>query len=170
MNMRLPSLHQFFHHQLQRSFLAHGLDDPPTIDYVAEMLARFAHTRALYAVQDAAGRPVEYIVDMLMLHAGRRGAHARQITRHLGEFTLFMSGVFRDRVAARGQLDYYRAHGRGAFWRCAASEPSERGARTYRHLGEQFGIISDALDHLRRVQWPRAAREIDSPLRAFWQA
>ncbi len=81
-----------------------------------------------------------------------------------------MSGIFRDRVKARGQLNYYRAHGRGAFWQCAATERSECSAHLYRQLGEQFEPISDILDHLRRVQWPVSSRMGDSPLRAFWQA
>ena len=170
MSVRLPGLQHFFRHQLQRGFHAHGLDAPQSIDYVSDMLTRFAHTRALYAVTDTAGRPIEHIVDMLGLRAERRGAPARQIARHIGEFTLFMSGIFRDRVRERGQLDYYHAQGRGAFCHCAATEPSERGARLYRNLGEQFEPISDVLDHLRRVQWPLAAHTTDSPLRAFWQA
>ena len=170
MNVRLPGLQHFFRHQLQRGFHAHGLDGPQSVDYVADMLTRFCHTRALYAVQDAAGQPIEHIVDLLSLHAERRGAPARQIARHIGEFTLFMSGIFRERVKARGQLNYYHSQGRGAFGHCAATEPSERSARIYRQLGEQFESISDVLDHLRRVQWPISPRAGETPLRAFWQA
>jgi len=170
MSLRLPSLQQFFHHQLQRGFHARGLNDPPTVDYVADMLARFTQTSALYAVADASGRPIEHIIDLLIESSERRSRSARQITRHIGEFTLFMSGIFRERVRARGQLNYYRAQGQGAFWRCAATEPNERGARLYRSLGEQFESISNVLDHLRRVQWPLSVRSTDSPLRAFWQA
>ncbi|MBI5782532.1 MAG: hypothetical protein HZA69_02195, partial [Gammaproteobacteria bacterium] len=93
--MRLPSLYQFFRHQVSHGFHRHGIAEPATVDYVSDILARFAQLRHLYALQDTEGRPLEYIVDML--EAWRQNeavspSRGRFILRHLGEYTLFMSG------------------------------------------------------------------------------
>lgn len=177
--MRLPSLQQFFRHQLQQSFHEHGLNDAGTIDYVADVLARFAYTRLFYALHDAEGRPLEHIVDMLIANQeaqdGARGravrSHANTIMKHIGDYTLFMSGLFRERVAARGELDYYLAHGRNAFWRSADYEPNPARRHTFRRLYQDFAPISDMLDYLRRVQLPIEGRAgADNLLAAYWRA
>lgn len=176
--MRLPSLQQFFRHQLQQGFRAHGLRETGTIEYVSDVLARFAHARALHALRDAEGRPLEYIVDMLMSWQqaqdnarGRRSvARERAVMRHVGDYTLFMSGLFRERLKARGELNYYVANGRSAFLRSADYEPNPARRHTYRQLYQDFSPISDMLDYLRRVQLPLNGRTgSDNPLVAFWR-
>jgi hypothetical protein len=174
--MHLPSLQQFFRHQLQQSFHAHGLKDDGTIDYVSEVLAQFAYTRLLYALHDAEGKPLEYIVDMLIAneeaHEGKRQrARTNAIMKHIGDYTLFMSGLFRERVAARGELDYYVAHGRNAFWRSADYEANPARRQTFRRLYQDFAPISDVLDFLRHVQFPLQGRaDATNMLAAFWRA
>lgn len=178
--MRLPSLQQFFRHQLQQGYRSRGLSETGTIEYVSEMLARFAHSRSFHALRSADGRPLEYIVDMLAswqdaqtaAGRGRRDfARERTVTRHIGDYTLFMSGLFRERLKARGELRYYVEHGRSAFWRSADYEPNPAQRRTYQQLYEDFNPISDLLDYLRRVQLPLSGRAApDNPLAAYWHA
>ncbi len=176
--MRVPTLYQFFRHQLQRGFHAHGFREPATVDYVSDILTRFAQTRALYALRNAEGRPLEHIVDMLAEHneaqCVRRGhggrARERRAIRHIGEYTLFMSGLFRERIRARGQLGYYLAHGRTAFWRCADYELNPKQQHLYRRLYYDFGPISDVLDHIRQTQFPLGDTASGNPLAAFWRA
>lgn len=177
--MRLPSLQQFFRHQLQQGFQARGLSEAGLLEYVSEVLARFAHTHLLYALRDAEGRPLEYIVDMLISweeardggRAGRARAHERAIMRHIGDYTLFMSGLFRERLTARGELGYYVAHGRSAFQRSADYEVNPARRHTYRQLSENFSPISDHLDHLRNAQLPLRGRSASgNPLAAYWRA
>ena len=173
--MRLPSLQQFFRHQLQQAFRARGLKQTSTIEYVSEVLARFGHSRLFYALRDAEGQPLEYIVDMLAAwqeaqEGVRDRARERAIANHLGDYTLFMSGLFRDRLAARGELGYYVANGRSAFWRSADFEPDPGRRETYRRLYQDFSPISDILDYLRRVQFPLHGRAgSDNLLAAYWR-
>lgn len=174
--MRVPSLQQFFRHQIERGFQDGGLDEPETVEYVSEVLARFAETRNLYAVTDAAGRPLEYIVDFLTERQRAEGAdgtradyvRARRLLRHLGEYALFMTGLFRERLVCRGELRYYLAHGASAYWQCAEYEihPSRR--RLYRRLHTRFRPIADALNGMYRQPNP-AERAMHHPLAAFWQ-
>ncbi|BAU47092.1 hypothetical protein SVA_0511 [Sulfurifustis variabilis] len=172
--MRLPTLHQFFRHQLEQGFQARGLGKSEAVDYVSDVLTRFAQTRALYSLRDDEGRPLEHIVDMLTAcqqaqEAGSRAAVESSIVRHIGDYTLFMTGLFRERVEARGELDYYTAHGRTAFWRSADFEINPNRRRLYRQLYQDFEPISDILDYLRRVQFPLQARS-ENLLAAFWRA
>ena len=146
------------------------------MDYVSDILTRFAQTRALYGVQDSAGKPLEYIVDMLEAWRQAQGgdggssspSRERFVSLHLGEYTLFMSGLFRERLKTRGQLDYYMAHGSSAFWRCAGYEINPARQHLFRHLYFNFGKISNTLDYMRREQFPLKA-SADNMLMAFWR-
>jgi hypothetical protein len=171
--MRLPSLYQFFRHQVSHGFHRHGITEPATVDYVSDILARFAQARQLHALQDTNGRPLEYIVDMLeawQQSQGGRGSFARGrfILRHLGEYTLFMSGLFRERLKTRGELDYYLAHGSSAYWRCADNEVNPRQRQVYWQLHADFGLISSTLDKIRREQFPLPP-SAENVLTAFWR-
>ena len=174
--MLLPSLYQFFRHQVSHGFHRHGIAEPATVDYVSDVLTRFAHTRLLYALQDSGGRPLEYVVDMLeawqQAQAGETGpsrrARSRYVLRHLGEYALFMSGIFRDRLRRRGELDYYLAHGSSAYRHCADGELNPRQRQVYRHLHEDFGRISNTLDNMRREQFPLQP-SAENMLTAFWR-
>jgi len=160
--MRTVNLYQFFRHQLQQSFGKHGLTEPETVDYVSDILTRFAHTRSLYALRDGDGLPLEYIADMLAEIYGNSGTgnrlpdRSRQATviRHIGEYTLFMSGLFRERLQARGELDYYHTHGSSAYWHCADFEPHPLRKQLFRGLYVNFRHITDILDAMRRYQFP----------------
>lgn len=158
--MRLPSLYQFFRHQVQHGFGKHGLAEPETVDYVSDMLTRFAHTRSLYPINDPEGRAVDRIADMLAQSytsaewEDRAPDRHRQasLSRHVGEYTLFMSGLFRDRLRTRGELGYYLANGQSAFWRCAKYEINPKRQNVFRRLYSDFTSIADALDHMARFQ------------------
>lgn len=175
--MRIPTLHQFFRHQLSHDFATRGLSEPATVDYVSEVLARFAHTRTLYAVTDTQGRPLEYVVDYLVEERGdgdRRPdrARSRSLLRHLGEYTLFMSGLFRDRLKTRGELNYYLAQGANAYLRCADFEPQAGRRQLFRRLHENFIRIADTLDDMRRTRLPLPAGgaiNADSMMAALWR-
>ncbi len=175
--MPVPTLYQFFRHQVRHGFLAHGLAEPTVVDYISDILSRFAETRALYALQDSGGQPLEYIVDMLeewLRAQGSEGGAAspsreRFVMRHLGEYTLFMSGLFRERLKKRGELNYYLAHGRSAYWRCADHEAHPPRRQLYWRLHHDFGRISNTLDHMRHEQFPLTAPPSGNLLMAFWR-
>ena len=175
--MRIPSLQQFFHRQVQQGFGRHGLAQPATVDYVSDVLTRFAHTRALYPIHGRDDRPIEHIAGLIMEWRTAQGdldipadrGREALVVRHIGEYALFMSGLFRARLAARGQLGYYLSHGRGAYWRCATRESNPRQARVFEGLHRDFERIARALDDMRATQWPLHATAPVSPLLAWWR-
>lgn len=158
--MRLPTLQQFFRRQVRHGFGKHGLAEPATVDYVTDVLTRFAHTRSLYAVQDRQGRPLDRITDLMAEWHGpgpddSPDRHRQaSVARHIGEYTLFMSGLFRDRLRSRGELDYYMANGRNAFLHCSYYELNPTRQNVFRGLHFNFRQIANALDHMVRLQFP----------------
>ncbi len=160
--MLVPTLYQFFRRQVQQGLGEQGIAEPATVDYVSDVLTRMAHTAALYPLRDAEGSPLERIAQFLLEWqradgvSGERADRSRQvlITRHLAEYTLFMSGLFRDRLQARGEVAYYMEHGRSAFWQTADYESNQKRRQVFRRLGVDFARVADTLDHMRRVQLP----------------
>lgn len=174
----MPGLYQFFHRHVERGFSEHGLGDPAVVDYVSDLLARFARTSALYAVKDAEGAPLERVAQVMMeiqraqgLADDARPDRPREalLATHLGEYTLFMSGLFRERLKARGELNYYVEHGRSAYRHSAGLERNAQRARLFNRLYVTFDRISGTLDHIRREQFPMQAGPRDTPLTALWR-
>ncbi len=170
--MSTPTLRQFFRHQLARGFERCGLAVPQALDYVSDMLSRFAHTRALYPLKDGTGRPLDRLADMQSVRQQVGHETGREVLRHIGEYALFMSGLFRERVSARGELEYYFAEGAGAYSGCAAHEQNPTHRQLYRRVCHQFRVISGALDQVRQEDWPLDAAPLpasETLLQAFWR-
>ena len=73
-----------------------GIGDPHLVDYLSTLLSRFIHVQAIYRLSNAQGRRLEEVADM-MLEAESlppEGRTRREIYRHIGDFTLFWTGVY----------------------------------------------------------------------------
>jgi hypothetical protein len=162
--MASPTLAQFFRHQLARVFADDGLTDPSALDYVSDLLARFARPQALYPYA-IDGRPLEHLVDLWSLYraaqSDARGGQTRahQVLHHLGEYSLFMSGLFRERLRRRGELEYYLDQGASAYSHCADREPLPPRRSLFHRLHRNFRVVSSSLDRLRRQHWPLTDRD-----------
>lgn len=75
-----------------------GLCDPTLLDYLAGLLTEFIHVERINALGDGTGRRVEDLADMLhrieVEHVPERDARLREIHRHIGDYTLFWTGVY----------------------------------------------------------------------------
>src|SRR5947209_10833543 len=73
-----------------------GVGDPPLVDYLSTLLARFVHVDAIYRLKNGSGQQLEQVVDMLLeaeaLPPG--GRTRREYHRHVGDFALFWTGVY----------------------------------------------------------------------------
>lgn len=178
--MLTPTLYQFFRRHVQRGFGMHGIDEPATVDYVSDVLTRFAHTPALYSIKDSTtGISLERIAQLLVewrrAQGGDEGRADRGrealVIRHIGEYAMFMSGLFRERLRARGELNYYLDNGRSAYWRSADYEHNPARARVFRRLYYDLERIAVALDAMRREQFPLELEGFDTntPVVALWR-
>jgi hypothetical protein len=178
--MLVPGLYPFFRRHVQHGFGTCGLDQPALIDYVSDLLARFARVGTAFPFRSTEGRAIDTIAGLLVewqtaLGDERRPpsrAHEIALLHHVADYALFMSGLFRERLKARGQVAYYREQGAGAFARCARLEGEPARARVYYRVSHDFQPIADALDALwhHRLPAPAPAGTPVSPLAALWRA
>ena len=100
----MPSLRRFFEDFVWRRFFEDiGLEEPAVARYVTDLLADFAHTESLYRIRNAAGRRLEEVAEMLIESNPALDASSfdreRAVRKHVGDYTLFMTGIFPENVA-----------------------------------------------------------------------
>jgi hypothetical protein len=111
------ALRKFFQNFVWRRFFEDiRLGEPRIALYVTDLLADFAHTDSLYRIQNAFGRRLDDVGEMLieshpMLEASSFGRE-RAVRKHVGDYTLFMTGLFPEYVANLHQARHPRL---GAF-------------------------------------------------------
>ncbi|MBI3454644.1 MAG: hypothetical protein HY002_02490 [Candidatus Rokubacteria bacterium] len=171
-----PSLKRFFDPLVRRS-----LDDlwmggqPVVADYLSSLLARFARTDQLYALRGAAGQRLESIVEML-LEIQLAWAfdepqfdpfRERDVRQHIGDYTLFMTGIFPEHVERRASTGFYVREGKRAYKVVADFERSALtpGAGLFAVLSAQFEGYATALQYMRRVYLRPA--DVPSSLQPF---
>src|SRR5262245_2949185 len=73
-----------------------GIGDPPLIDYLAALLSRFLHVNAIFRLRNSRGRRLEEVADMMLEAEAMppEGRTRREVYRHIGDFTLFWTGVY----------------------------------------------------------------------------
>ena len=73
-----------------------GVGDPRLIDYLSELLARFVHLDAVYRLRNTQGRRLEEVAEMMIEAEAMpaEGRTRREVHRHIGDFTLFWTGVY----------------------------------------------------------------------------
>ena len=170
-----PALLAFFLPLTRRTCSELGIGDATVAAYLADVLAEFARSDRLYRLATPSGQRLASVVEMLAAGpppAGRDGE--RLFHRYVGDFALFMSGLFRPFVERGGFLGYYLDEGARAYARVGALSDGPRGERVlYGELAARFEHYAGALDYLRKVRFPGLAgrdpvasfvREIDAVL------
>ena len=139
------------------------MHDEPAAAYLADVLTRFARTDALFP-RGVADTRLETVVDMLLEaqavwdHASVTFQPEREVSvrRHIGDYTLFMTGVFPERVARVASTRYYVDQGKRAYHFVSEYDRASRqptGRSLYRRLAERFERYMAALDYARRVHF-----------------
>ena len=101
-----------------------GVADPDLIDYLSALLSRFVHVDAVHRLRDAAGRRLDRVVDMVAEAAALPpgGRTAREVHRHIGDFTLFWTGVYPEMLQrlrnalSKDQLIDYQEQGKRSYY------------------------------------------------------
>jgi hypothetical protein len=99
-------------HPLQKLFIdlvgqhyAHeiGIRDPELVGYVAHLLTEFCDAEQLFKIQNAFGKPIADVGEMLLEADPVFGPapsfdRERQIRKHIGDYTLFFAGMFPESI------------------------------------------------------------------------
>jgi hypothetical protein len=140
-----------------------GLADPPVIDYLSNLMLRFARFDATHRVRNRLGKPVVEVADMLCEAESRIGLARRDVHRHIGDVTLFWTGVFPESLQQLRSIekkDYfvdYCSQGKRAYY-IASTIQTDRSEDTpnevLHRLSEQFELCAYGLGEVRR-EWER---------------
>ena len=168
---RASAIRRFFNGLTEYAFYARlGVTDTMLVDYIAELLVRFVRSDELYPVRSVRGQRLVQVADLLAEAQYREGSARRQVHRHIGDFTLFWTGVYPEVVDGmrRGSKDAlldYQQQGKRAYW-IASTIPVEKEAapaEVLKQLSEQFDLCVYGLGEVRR-QWEEQRTEPDAPL------
>ena len=84
------------------------LEDADVADYVSDMLTNFTHVENLFRVRNARGKRLTDVAEMLVESNPLLDAPSfdreRAVRKHVGDFTLFYTGLFPEAVGALPKL------------------------------------------------------------------
>lgn len=103
---RSHPLRQLFRELVERHFFRDvQVRDPRAAGYVSNLLTDFTDSDRVYQIRDAQGRRLDEVGEMLLESdpLGPEGSFERErrVRKHIGDYALFMSGMFPESVAAR---------------------------------------------------------------------
>src|SRR5262245_49285365 len=158
---RKPGLARFFERVVRQALGDLRLGGPIEGAYLAALLTRFASTDELYRIRDAAGRPLDSVAGLLIEAERAWDFRApdfdpfreRRVRQHVGDYALFMTGLFREHVERRVGAAYYVRQGQRAYQAVADFERSalRPEASLFGALAAGFERYAAALAYLRRV-------------------
>ncbi len=129
-------------------------------EYVSSLLVRFAHTEQLYKVRNAQGERLEFIIDLMMeantsldLQNDRFSPfREREVRQHIGDYTLFMTGIFREFVEKNSSLKYYMDQGKISYSSVSEFDrlAENQGANLFQNLSDRFEVYSWALNYMKK--------------------
>lgn len=165
----LPATHplrRMFAGITEQTFLSTlGVGDPPLIDYLSALLTRFIHMDAVYRLRNTQGKRLEEVVEMVLEAEALppEGRTRREIYRHIGDFTLFWTGVFPEAVRrmrsaiCKDHFINYTEQGKRSYLIASTFEenPYQEEAPVLRRLSEQFELWAYGLSQVRR-EWERS--------------
>ena len=168
---RSELLRRFFAGLTEYTFTTRlGVADPPLVDYLAEMLVHFVRTDAIYGVRTPTGQRLSQVADMLAEAQARQGAARRRVHRHIGDYTLFWTGLYpeiskRQREGKKDSLLDYQDQGKRNYL-LASRLPADKKSvpdHVLERLSQHFDLCVYGLGEIRK-QWEERDAEGDAPL------
>jgi hypothetical protein len=159
------------------------LEEPQVATYVAALLVDFARTENVYRIRNALGKRLEDVGEMLvesnpLLDTGSFDRE-REVRKHVGDYTLFMSGLFPESVARSRRrqqprleafVDFVQA-GKESYAIVSSFNQFEyrEEAPIFRRLSENFelcvvglNLVKQELEEFQRESYQRLKQALDS--------
>jgi hypothetical protein len=148
-----------------------GVADPPLTDYLSQMLSRFIHIDAIFRLRNASGERLEEVAEMMIEAEAMppEGRTRREVHRHIGDFTLFWTGVYPERLnrlrsaLCKDHFVDYCAQGKRSYYIASTFEevPYREEAPVLRRLSEEFELCAYGLNQVRR-EWEKQRQGLES--------
>ena len=135
--MLVPSEALFFYVLVRQALRGAGVDDRDLADYLAALLLDFGQRDRAWRVDWNDDQRHRYLVDILADLESTDGARRFKVMVHLGNYALWLSGLFPDYIAARHlrkggpDVTYYDALGRRGF-----------GMASDHALASEYGLVA----------------------------
>jgi len=137
-----------------------GIADTRLVDYLSLLLSRFVHIDAICRLKDAQGKRLEEVVEMLFEAESlpESGRTRREYHRHIGDFTLFWTGLYPEMIKklrsmlSRDALINYTEQGKRSYLIASRFEddPYQEEAPVLRRLSEEFELCAYGLNQVRK--------------------
>lgn len=111
----------YFYVLVRHVFKQSDIDDRSVADYVAEVLAAFSESKRSTCILPGQNNPLDYFFEMISALQTADDRTSFQLRLHIGNHSLFLAGVFPDRIRARAEkrgfpdLRYYEQIGRTQY-------------------------------------------------------
>jgi len=148
---------RFYFYILVRQVLRRAdIQDRAVADYVAEVLSEFASSERARCVLPGQKHPLDYFFEMLTALKTADDRTAFFLRVHIGNHSLFLAGVFPDRIRSRAEargfpdLKYYEGLGRTNYRMASDHRLAQRYdvARIFSTLSERFETTRLALNDM----------------------
>ncbi len=141
-----------------------GVADPLLVDYLSGLLSRFIHQDEILRLRDARGRRLEEVADMMLEAEAMppEGRTRREVYRHIGDFTLFWTGVYPEAlrrmqsILCKDHFIDYCEQGKRSYYIASTfeSDPYQEEAPVLRRLSQEFELCAFGLSQVRH-EWER---------------
>src|SRR5918994_2085884 len=135
--MLVPSETLFFYVMVRHALRRAGIDDRDLADYLAALLLDFGQRDRAWRIDWHDDQRHQYLVDILTDLEGTEGDRRFRVMVHLGNYSLWLAGLFPDYIAARHlrkagpDVSYYDALGRRGF-----------GMASDHALANEYGLVA----------------------------
>ncbi len=140
-----------------------GIWEPGVPEYVSALLVDFTHVDQLYRIRNARGKRLEDVAELLIesnpLLDGRSFLREREVRKHIGDYTLFLTGLFPEyvqRIRKSGMradafVDYMQA-GKESYRIVSSFDQFEfrEAAPLFRVMAERFELCVFGLNNVRQ--------------------
>jgi len=146
----------YFYILVRNVFRRADIQDRSVADYVAEVLAEFSRAERARCVVPGQTKPLDYLFEMLTALRTADDRTSFQIRLHIGNHSLFLAGVFPERIRSRAEargfpdLKYYEGLGRANYRMASDHRLAQRYdlAEVLGTLSERFGTTRMALNDI----------------------
>ena len=145
-----------FYVLVRHALLEGGLADRVVADYVSALLISFGRGRRAWRIDDDEMPEYYYLLDLLEAAENANGYRQFLLRAHLGEYALWLSGLFPDHIAHKVQrrgappLGYYEEMGASGYRRAADHRYAETNGldHVYRQCAATFSGLRIALNRI----------------------
>jgi hypothetical protein len=158
-------LHRHFRGITEHTFMTElGIGDPRLVGYVANLLASFVPSDAIWRLRDAEGRRLKEVAAMVAEAESAQASERRlECHRHVGDFTLFWTGVYPEALSqlqateSSDHLIDYQRQGKRSYYLASTLEEGDQ-APVLRRLSHEFELCAFGLSRV-RLEWEKHEAE-----------